>query len=56
MLRTLYNSEVMLYESTMAPSSSGLGHWPFTPAARVQIPLGSPNVENNGVAVVRNAR
>ena len=24
------------------PSSRGLGHWPFTPATRVRIPLGSP--------------
>lgn len=24
------------------PSSSGLGHWPFKPAARVRIPLGAP--------------
>ncbi len=28
-----------------APSSSGLGHWPFTPKARVQIPLGAPENE-----------
>ena len=29
------------------PSSRGLGHWPFTPATRVRIPLGSPPLSNS---------
>jgi hypothetical protein len=27
-----------------APSSSGLGHWPLTPATGVRVPLGSPAI------------
>ena len=30
-----------LYRRVLAPSSRGLGHWPFTPATRVRIPSGS---------------
>jgi hypothetical protein len=31
-----------VYRRILAPSSRGLGHWPFTPATRVRIPSGSP--------------
>ena len=31
------------------PSSSGLGHWPFKPAARVRIPLGAPDFSKKKV-------
>ena len=26
----------------MSPSSSGLGHWPFTPVTGVRLPVGTP--------------
>jgi hypothetical protein len=32
----------MFLDLRMSPSSSGLGHWPFTPATGVRIPVGTP--------------
>lgn len=41
MVEIFVTGHAAIAEARWLPSSSGLGHWPFKPVTRVQIPLGA---------------